>query len=127
MKKKMILAVALLVALVAPAHAEWLASGLVVNPTTGTVIIERVAAIDATPRMCVIGASSVTAQLRIQHRNVLNDTTIREQILPLGPSTANQFCWNNNEFLVLEGERIRVVPLAAVIGTVSVTMLTDLQ
>lgn len=130
MKRSLTIAVLVAVAgalISTPARAEWLASGLVVNPTTSTVIMEQVASIDITPRICVIGAASVTAQLRLQHRDATNTSTIKEQILPLGPTTANQFCFPDGETMFLAGERIRIIPLTNVTGTVSVSMLTDLN
>lgn len=129
MKKKMMLALAVVSSLLVstPSHAAWIASGLVVNPVLGQVLLEQVATIDITPHFCAFGAASVVAQLRIQHRDATNTTTIKEQILPVGPSGSVEFCLPQGDTLILAGERVRIVTLAAVVGTASVSFVTDIQ
>lgn len=121
MKRLCLVVLAALAAM--PVHADWL-TGTTTNPGTGAVIIEVVSSFDTQSAFCVTGAASVTAVLRVQHRNAANDTTLREQYLPVGPTNVANFCVGdaNDNWTILTNERIRVINNLVVVGIVSVSL-----
>lgn len=111
-----------LMLLAIPVRAEWL-SNSPVNPGAGAVIVEVVSSFDTVSEFCVTGAASVSAVLRVQHRNVANDTTLHEQYLPVGPTNVVNFCvMPTDSWTILAGERVRVINNSIVVGIVSVSL-----
>jgi hypothetical protein len=116
--------VALLLALALPAAAgDWLTT-TATNPTANTVLLEAIASTDETSILfCAIGASTGAAVFRVQHRNAANDTTLREQFIPVVANGMQEFCMGRqSNFALLEGERVRIVVFANVTGSVSVSL-----
>lgn|SRR5574341_794498 len=125
--KKILVVLAVFLGLTVPVRAEWLASGVVANPSVNQVILEKVATVDAEANVCIKGAASVAAVFRVQHRNAANDTTIREQLLPVSAATIEEFCITDmNHWLILQNERLRVTMFAAIVGSASVSMLHNI-
>ena len=99
---------------------EWQAA-VVASPAANTVFAEFVASSDQTGvAFCVYAAATVQVAMRVQHRNAANDTTIREQYIPVLAGTASpQFCQQG--LVIASGERIRVINNALAVGTVSIS------
>lgn len=124
--KKLMLAVLALCLATVPASADW-NSAVAASPGANAVLVEVIATADQQASFCVFAAATVAATLRVQHRNTANDTTLREQYLPIpAGSTSNEFCISgslgSSGYVVNTDERIRVINNSAVIGTVSVSL-----
>jgi hypothetical protein len=120
---KRALLILLSVVLAVPVRADWQAS-VQTNPPANTVFVQAVATVDqSTASFCVYAAATITAVLRVQHRNAANDTTLKEQYLVANNGSGSEFC---NAVDLLASERVRVVNNALVTGTVSVSMKSSI-
>ena len=123
---KKLLSLALLLAVVLPASASDWQTGTVTNPGAGAVVVDTGALpADGNYKWCVWAAASVTAVLRIQHRDTSNATTLHEFYVPVSATTpAPVFCAPENMGpLLLQDERIRVINNSIVVGVVSASII----
>lgn len=120
--KRLVVAVLALSMFAGPARAEWIAA-VTTNPANGTVLLEAIATSDqVSVSACIDGGASVPMLVRFQHRDAANTGTVKEQYLPLNVTGLTHVCFNDAGFNLLSGERVRIVSVGVVVGTVSVSL-----
>ena len=100
----------------------WLFSGRVVNPVLDAVIIDT-GPLAAAPRNFQIFASAtVAAPLEVQWRDAANLVTKASQVLAIPALDFKTKIPFLRELDMLANERIRIVAVTAIVGSVSVSL-----
>jgi len=98
----------------------WL-SAVVINPLGSQVLVDTGAIEGPTAiSFCAYASADIGTVLRVQLRDAANTTTVSEQLLTVQTLGTSSFCMDTQ---VSNGQRIRIINNAAVIGTVSASFL----
>lgn len=103
----------------------WLSSGRVTNPTLDQVLVETGALIAGVYWFAAQGSATVAAAFEVQLRNATNTITLKSQIIAVsayGTSPIFEIP-ERFQFEVAAGERIRIIQIAAITGSVSVSLV----
>ena len=104
---------------------SWLSSGRVANPALDQVLLDTGAVVDGIYFFDVFAASTIAAAFELQHRNSTNLANIDSQIIAV-PAFASSWGFAVPQTLCIPmaaGERIRLIQVAAVVGSVSVSIV----
>lgn len=105
----------------------WLSNGPIVNPGAGAVLAETgpvpAQGIPGRSLPGLIASSTVAATLRIEHRNAANAANLQSQVLPVQANTPLAIPALGS-VSPDPGERIRLVVVSAVVGTVQGSLFT---
>lgn len=100
----------------------WLSSGRVTNPTANQVLIDTGQLVAGPKNFAVYAASTAAAAFELQWRDATDTTTTKSQIVAAG---ANGFTYSPpllRDVEVAQNERFRVIQVANLTGSVSVSM-----
>jgi hypothetical protein len=100
----------------------WVSSGRVVNPVLDQVLCDSGALPAGSRYVTVYGSATVAAVFELQLRNAANSATLKSQILAVPASGTNQLNESVTSFPMADQERLRIIQVAAVTGSVSVSM-----
>ena len=99
----------------------WISSGRLVNPAIDAVLLDTVALTAGIRTPQAIVTSTVTAQFELQLRDAANAATLRSQILSVVAMDTFDFTFNQPIQVALN-ERLRILAVGTIVGTVSVSM-----
>lgn len=106
-----------------PAFAGWHASGRLTNPTTNQVILDTGALPGPAGRsFVVVGSATVASVFEVQWRNATDTATIKSQILSVPANGTAVLPESNSTFVMDDQERVRIIMVAGVTGSVSASM-----
>jgi hypothetical protein len=100
----------------------WTASGRITNPVLDQVLCDTGPLPASTRYIMVVGAANVASVFELQLRNAANSATLKSQILAVPANGTGNIPESSNVFAMAEGERLRVIQVAAATGSVSVSM-----
>lgn len=122
--KRLIVALLIVVAFAVPASAEWLSSGRITNPIADQVIADTGALPGICRQFTAIASASVATIFELQLRNAANTATLKSQILavPASGSITTSDQPNNAAFCMADNERLRIVTVVGVTGSVSASL-----
>lgn len=99
----------------------WISSGRVSSPALDAVLLDTGPLISGTRAPQAIISSTVAAAFELQWRDAANLVTLRSQILAcLAFDTRNTII--NSTIEMLTNERLRVLAVGTIVGTVSVSL-----
>ena len=99
----------------------WISSGRVINPVLDFVLLDTGALFTGSRTPQVIVSSTVASAFELQWRDSANAATLKSQILACPAFDTNDFVlWSGIEMAL--NERLRIVQVAAVTGSVSVSL-----
>lgn len=104
---------------------SWTASGRITNPTLDQVLVDTGPLVAGVYFFSVFAAATVASAFELQWRNAANAATLKSQIVAV---PANTTIWGfevaNGLYIdVAASERIRIIQVAAVTGSVSVSLV----
>jgi len=101
----------------------WTASGRTVNPVTDQVLCDTGPLPGPAGRSAqVVAAATVAAVFELQWRNAANTSTLKSQILAVPASGTAQLPESVNTFVMSDQERLRIIMVAGITGSVSVSL-----
>ena len=101
----------------------WLSSGRILNPTLDLVLVDSGVITNPGPKnFQVFAASTVASAFEIQWRDAANTATLKSQIIAVPAFGSISFYGFLREIDMAINERIRVIQVAAVTGSVSVSL-----
>lgn len=103
----------------------WLSSGRITNPTLDQVLLDTGAVPAGAYWLKAQGASTVNSAFEVQYRDATNTTTLKSQIIatPTFGTTEPFDIPERFQFNMTANERIRIIQVAAVTGSVSVSLV----
>ena len=99
----------------------WISSGRLVNPAIDAVLLDTVALAAGTRTPHAIVTSTVSAQFELQWRDAANAATLRSQMLSVVALDTVEVTFNQPIQMALN-ERLRILAVGTIVGTVSVSM-----
>jgi hypothetical protein len=105
-------------------NPRWVGGSVFTNPSSGTVLADSGSISAASPlasvyEYVVVASTTVSAQLLVEHRDANNASTI-ESFNVLLPAGVVAF---PVPVKITQGERVRVVLVSAITGSISVALL----
>lgn len=106
----------------------WLSSGRITNPTANQVLLDTLAVVGGSYFFRVQGSSTVASAWEVQWQDATNVTTLKSFIIAVGSmGTSESFEVPQNLTITMNpNERIRVIQVGAVTGSVSVSLVGNL-
>lgn len=102
----------------------WYTGGVMVNPILNAVLADSgPAPADTTGEVMLILSSTALGQVVFEHRNANNDANVHSHAFALGANDSKESAVIID---VVAGERIRVRAAAAIVGTVQVSMFSNI-
>jgi hypothetical protein len=100
----------------------WFSSGRLLNPVLDAVLVDTGPLPAGARKVKVIGSATVAAVFELQLRNAANTLTLKSQILAVAASSTSSICLDSMDISMADSERFRVIAVAAVTGSVSVSL-----
>jgi len=100
----------------------WFSSGRITNPVTDAVLVDTGPLSGGSRSVKVIGSATVAAVFELQLRNAANNATLKSQILAVPASSTGQIDFESMDITMADSERLRVIAVAGVTGSVSVSL-----
>lgn len=91
------------------------------NPSTNQVLVDTGELTEGNYLLAVTGYSTVAAVIEVEHRNAANDATLDSQRRNIGANLNDDFYFPN-KIAVGAQERIRVILVAGITGTIQVSI-----
>lgn len=104
--------------------AQWFTEGKKTNPGANVVLADTGPLVSQEWRVTLVGTANIRAAVLLQHRNVANDTTLKEQwIVFLADATLSPQIIAIS--LHTANERIRIVTDTVLVGNIQVSIFLE--
>lgn len=100
----------------------WISEGIKTNPVAGALLADSGARAAGSFTARMLLSATVGAAVRVQHRDALNGATLEELIINMPGSQTTDFPIGDVD--LAENERVRVVTMSAIVGSVQGTLIT---